>query len=112
MPPCLFFNLNKLFNSQMEENKKDITTESQRELPQKTDQEKNQKENNKKAVPGKNKRKDEIILLKDQIEEYKDKNLRLIAEFDNMKKRMAKERIELFKTIGEDIFVSLLPVLD
>ncbi len=44
--------------------------------------------------------------------ELKDKFRRLFAEFDNYKKRTAKERIELFKTAGQDIIKELLPVLD
>lgn len=47
-----------------------------------------------------------------EIEEQKDKYIRLFAEFDNYKKRMAKERIELFKTAGADIIQELLVVLD
>ena len=42
----------------------------------------------------------------------KDKNLRLIAEFDNFRKRTVKERIELFTTAGQDIMTILLPILD
>jgi len=42
----------------------------------------------------------------------KDQNLRLIAEFDNFRKRTAKERISLFSTAGQDIMTSLLPILD
>lgn len=42
----------------------------------------------------------------------KDKNLRLFAEFDNFRKRTAKERIELFSTANKDIMTSLLPILD
>lgn len=42
----------------------------------------------------------------------KDKFLRLFAEFENYKKRTTKERIELFKTAGQDVMVSMLPVLD
>ena len=42
----------------------------------------------------------------------KDKFLRLFAEFENYKKRTTKERIELYKTAGQDIMSSLLPVLD
>ncbi|MEN8764548.1 nucleotide exchange factor GrpE, partial [Wenyingzhuangia sp.] len=49
---------------------------------------------------------DELI----QVE--KDKYLRLFAEFENYKKRTSKERIELFKTAGKDIIVSMLPVID
>ena len=42
----------------------------------------------------------------------KTKNLRLFAEFDNFRKRTAKERIELFSTASQDIMTSLLPILD
>ena len=41
-----------------------------------------------------------------------DKYLRLFAEFENYKKRTTKERIELYRTAGQDIIVSLLPILD
>ncbi len=42
----------------------------------------------------------------------KDKFLRLFAEFENYKKRIIKERIELYKTANQEVMVSLLPVLD
>lgn len=42
----------------------------------------------------------------------KDKNLRLFAEFENFRKRTAKERIELFTTANKDIMSTLLPILD
>ena len=38
--------------------------------------------------------------------------LRLFAEFENYKKRTSKERIELFKTAGQELMTALLPVLD
>lgn len=47
-----------------------------------------------------------------ELEEQKDKYLRLFAEFDNYKRRTAKERVELFQTAGKDVIVSLLEVLD
>ncbi len=50
--------------------------------------------------------------LKDALQEQKDKYLRLYAEFDNFKRRTAKEKIELNQTAGKDIIVSLLEVLD
>ncbi|WP_242085205.1 nucleotide exchange factor GrpE [Aestuariivivens sediminis] len=50
--------------------------------------------------------------LKEQLQQEKDKFLRLFAEFENYKKRTAKERIELFKTAGQDVMVALLPILD
>src|SRR5690606_38151721 len=45
-------------------------------------------------------------------EESKDKYLRLAAEFDNFRKRTAKERLELFQTAGKDIVTDLLEVVD
>ena len=54
----------------------------------------------------------EEISLDDQIKEEKDKFLRLFAEFENYKRRTAKERIELFSTASEEVMISLLPVLD
>lgn len=47
-----------------------------------------------------------------ELQEEKDKFLRLFAEFENFKKRTSRERIELFKTAGEEVMQSLLPVLD
>ena len=54
----------------------------------------------------------EKVNLEDQIKEEKDKFLRLFAEFENFKRRTAKERIELFSTASEEVMVSLLPILD
>ena len=42
----------------------------------------------------------------------KEKYVRLFAEFENYKRRTAKERIELFKTAGKDVLSSLVPVLE
>lgn len=50
--------------------------------------------------------------LQEELKQEKDKFLRLFAEFENFRKRTAKERIDLFKTAGEDVMKSLLPVLD
>lgn len=55
---------------------------------------------------------DKIALLEEALEKEKDRNLRLFAEFENFRKRTARERIEMYKTAGEDIMLSLLPVLD
>ena len=50
--------------------------------------------------------------LNKELGQEKDKFLRLFAEFENYKKRTSKERVELFKTAGKDVMVSMLPVLD
>ena len=46
------------------------------------------------------------------FEQEKDKHLRLFAEFENFKKRTAKERIELFKTASKEVLSAMIPVLD
>jgi molecular chaperone GrpE len=55
---------------------------------------------------------DTLNKLLDEISELKDKYLRLTAEFDNYKKRTAKEAYDLRMTAGKDIIVSLLDVAD
>lgn len=55
---------------------------------------------------------EEINSLKTEIEELKDKYLRQAAEFDNFRRRTAKERIELVQTATKDLVTELLEVLD
>ncbi|HHJ49635.1 MAG TPA: nucleotide exchange factor GrpE [Phaeodactylibacter sp.] len=50
--------------------------------------------------------------LQQEVEELKDKYLRLFAEFDNYKKRMLREKMELLETASKDTIKALLPVLD
>ncbi|EGV42961.1 nucleotide exchange factor GrpE [Bizionia argentinensis JUB59] len=50
--------------------------------------------------------------LQDSLAHEKDKFLRLFAEFENYKRRTAKERIDLFKTASQDVMSALLPILD
>ena len=54
----------------------------------------------------------EIAKISGQLEEQKDKYLRLAAEFENYKRRTAKERNELIQTAGKETISSLLSVLD
>jgi len=54
----------------------------------------------------------EIEKLQAELQEQKDKYIRLMAEFDNFRRRTAKERLELIQTAGKDVIVSLLDVLD
>jgi molecular chaperone GrpE len=53
-----------------------------------------------------------IDKLEAELQEQKDKYIRLMAEFDNFRRRTAKERLELIQTAGKDVIVSLLDVLD
>ncbi len=50
--------------------------------------------------------------LEEQLATEKDKYLRLFAEFENFRKRTARERLELFATANEDVMKGILPVLD
>ena len=50
--------------------------------------------------------------LEEDLKEQKDKYIRLMAEFDNFRRRTAKERLDLVQTAGKDVIVSLLDVLD
>lgn len=50
--------------------------------------------------------------VKDDLKEAGDKYLRLAAEFDNFKRRNAKERVELIQTAGRDVITDLLEVID
>lgn len=52
------------------------------------------------------------ITAEEKIAQLKDKHLRLFAEFENFKKRTAKERMDLYKNAGESVLTALLPVLD
>ncbi|HOZ85608.1 MAG TPA: nucleotide exchange factor GrpE [Niabella sp.] len=54
----------------------------------------------------------QLETLENELKESKDKYIRLAAEFDNFRKRTAKERLELFQTAAKDIVVDLLDVLD
>lgn len=50
--------------------------------------------------------------LKEQIAQLNDKYLRQVAEFDNFRRRTAKERVELIQTASKDLIKDLLDVLD
>ena len=54
----------------------------------------------------------ELEKLKARIEELNDKYVRQAAEFDNFRRRNAKERVELMQTAGRDVITDLLDVLD
>jgi molecular chaperone GrpE len=54
----------------------------------------------------------EMAELQQQNAELKDKYMRLLAEFDNFKKRTIKEKIEFMRTAAQDTMTALLPVLD
>ena len=50
--------------------------------------------------------------LKEDLQDEKEKYLRLFAEFENFKKRTLRERIELFKTANKEVMSALIPIMD
>ena len=55
---------------------------------------------------------EKIAELESNLQRQKDKNIRLLAEFDNYKRRTRDEKIHLIRYSGEEIVLSLLPALD
>ncbi len=55
---------------------------------------------------------DEMDNLQKENKDLSDKNLRLMAEFDNYRKRSLKERIDLIKTANEKLLADMLPLID
>lgn len=81
----------------MEENKKEKIKEEKNTVEEKDEQ---------------TKLKDTILMQKEKLDEQEDRLKRLMAEFDNFKKRSSKEREGLYNSLISDIFSSLLPVID
>ncbi len=54
----------------------------------------------------------ELAQMQTRLAESEEKYLRLAAEFDNFRRRTAKEKLDLVKSAGEDILKGILPVLD
>ncbi|MBL1231667.1 MAG: nucleotide exchange factor GrpE [Flavobacteriales bacterium] len=50
--------------------------------------------------------------LEIEVKEAKDKYLRLYSDFENFRKRTQKEKLDLYKTAGEEVITALLPVID
>lgn len=62
--------------------------------------------------PVQEKEQDPVTRLKDELAESRDKFLRLYAEFENYRRRTAKERLELIQNANENLMKALLPVTD
>ena len=54
----------------------------------------------------------QVAELQASVSELKDKQLRLLAEFENYKKRTTRERLELMSSASKDVILALLPILD
>jgi molecular chaperone GrpE len=62
--------------------------------------------------PEEDARESEIAKLKGEVGEAKDKYIRLYSEFDNFRKRTAKEKLDMIQLANEQLIKSLLPVID
>lgn len=55
---------------------------------------------------------DPIAKLEEELENAKDKYIRLYSEFENFRKRTAREKLELIQSANEQLMIALLPVAD
>tara|TARA_B100001121_G_scaffold310415_1_gene341299 strand:+ start:2066 stop:2590 length:525 start_codon:yes stop_codon:yes gene_type:complete len=84
-------------------------------MSKKTEKKKKNKEDiSRKKDTSKNskKNKQDSPTIEELLAIEKDKNLRLFAEFENFRKRTAREKLDLFSTANKDIMSILLPILD
>ncbi len=51
-------------------------------------------------------------LAEEKYNEVNNKYLRLYSEFDNFRKRTQKEKLDLYKTAGEDVITAIIPIID
>ncbi len=72
----------------------------------------NEQNSGKKKKSRKDKKQAEIDELKEKLNELNDKHHRLMAEFDNFRRRTMKEKTDLIKSGGESVLVNILPVID
>lgn len=83
-------------------------TESNAEAPAETT-----KKSSKSILKNKERKlKDEIEMLNQKNEELKDKYLRLVAEYDNFRKRTAREKIDLRDSVKASVILDFIPVVD
>jgi len=97
-----------------DENLEKKKTAEELEKQENTDKKATSKAGNKKQSKKKteNKKDKQIRELQERVDELSDKYIRLSAEFDNYRKRSLKEKMDLSKNAGKQIFENLLPVID
>ena len=94
------------------ENKEEILHENEENKAQEAQQADSESQNEADAAIEIEDNEDELATYKADLEKEKDKFLRLFAEFENYKRRTSKERVEMFKTAGQEVMLAMLPVLD
>ncbi len=96
---------NDKINEQLENETPDLTVQEVESVEHK-------KESKKDKSHKKIKVEEQLEKVESELVELKDKHIRLQAEFDNYRKRTLRERMELLKTAGESLLMSILPVID
>lgn len=98
---------NKAKSALKMENKEELQTEEQ-EIIQDTDNVSENIDTLTEEVPELT----ETEKLQNELSELKDKYLRLYSDFDNFRKRTAKEKLEMIHSASEKVIIDILPVLD
>jgi len=94
------------------ENKEETLHENEEHKAQDVQGAEHEAEDNASSAEAAETNEDELAKYQADLEKEKDKFLRLFADFENYKRRTSKERVELFKTAGQEVMQAMLPVLD
>ena len=106
-------NPNQNKTEEIKENEENIQKDSEKEKPETTEAIEESTENTEEKEEKKEETKEsKEEQLSKELEEQKDKYLRLLAEYDNFRKRSAKERVELEATVTGNTLAEILPVFD
>lgn len=97
---------------EQDENIENMTDEKMNEVMDQEPEEGSQEESHHEEEEGREEGQDKVAELEAQLAESKDKYLRLYSEFENFRRRTAREKLDLINTAGESIMTELLPVLD
>lgn len=89
-----------------------VTQKTENELSENDIEEQSEKKDNGSCQEEKSELEIKIEQTEKELAEYKDKHIRLIAEYDNYRKRTLKEKMELSKTAGVKVITEMLPVVD
>lgn len=95
----------------VDKNQENISKESEETVPNEENTTKNETSNESVSTESADEN-SMVTTLQNEVNELKDKYLRQVAEFDNFRRRTAKERIELIQTASKDLVTELLEVLD
>lgn len=106
----------KINNEQEQVEEKEVTETTAQEqnetAEQDTKSEKAEASKKDKKAEAETEAEDKVEALEKDLQEIRDKHIRLQAEFDNYRKRTMREKMDLVKTGGENVIVNILPVID